>query len=301
MSSIKNLDIQSKREIIKKAICHYVALIDSKILPEPIFKILSKFINPNFIDDKSLLSNDRIKDHIDWDKLDKLKLLRLIVRDKYVLERLDLNKHDFTLRDLIPIFIMHPDLIEHFEIDYNNLSAIDAIKLLQININFLIKIDLGKYTYSKLEIGKILESFYKTPEIIEKLNLAALDHYAIRTLIIKSGEKYIHKLDLKKLKTLDWLEILKSKPEMVNHCDLSIFQTGDCFLLTKVVQILPHLDYLIEENRYNISALGWEELLIHNPDKYTKYCNFECLSKKNWDTITRHHPNLTNLMNRYIL
>ncbi len=293
MSSYKNTDIQIKKEIIKKAICHYAALIDSKILPEPIFNILSKFINPNFIDDKSLLLNNRIKDHIDWDKLDKMKLLRLIIRDKYVLERLDLNKHDFTLKDLIPVFIMHPDLIEYFDIDYDSLSAIDAIKLLETNINFLSKIDLGKYTYSKSEIGKILESFHRYPQIIDKINL--------KTLIIKCGEKYIKNLDLKKLKALDWIEIIKSKPELVEYCDLSILQTGDCFLLTKLVKILPHFDYLIEENRYKISALGWEELLIFDHEKYSKYCNFDSLSKKNWENITSYHPSLTNLMNRYIL
>lgn len=301
MSSVKIADIQSKREIIKKAICHYAALIDCRILPEPIFKVLSKFINPNFIDDKSLLKNERIKDIIEWDKLEKMKLIRLIVRDKYIIERLDLNKHDFTLRDLIPIFIVHPDLIEHFELDYENLSAIDAIKMLEININFLSKIDLGKYSYSKHEMGKIIDSFHKTPEIIEKLNLETLDHYSVRVLIKKSGEKYIHKLDLKKLKALDWFEILTTKPELLKHCDLSIFQTGDCFLLIKIVQLFPHLDYLIEENKYKISALGWETLLIHNPDKYSKCCDFESLSKKNWDSITTFHPGMTNLMNRYIL
>lgn len=233
MSITKNIDIQSKKEIITKAICHYVALLDSNFLPESIFKKLSKFINPNFIDDKSLLLNERIKNYIDWDKLDKLKLIRLIVRDKYVIERLDLNKHDFTLKDLIPIFVMHPDLIEHFDMDYDNLSSIDAIKLLQINSNFLHKIDLGKYKYSKSEIIKILESFHKNPDIINKLNLETLDHFAIRTLILKSGDKYIDKLDLKKVKALDWLEILKNKPELIDYCDVSIFQTGDCFFINK--------------------------------------------------------------------
>jgi hypothetical protein len=301
MGASKNIDIQIKVEIIKKAICHYAALIDSRILPEPIFKILSKFINPNFIDDKSLLSNDRIKNHIDWDALDKMKLIRLIVRDKYVLERLDLNKHNFTLRDLIPIFIVHPDLMEYFDIDYSSLSAIDAIKLLEINNNFISKIDLGKYTYSKSEIGKILESFHKSPEIIKMLNLNTLDHYAIRTLLVKSGDKYIDKLDLTKLKSLDWIDILRVKPELINHCDMSIFQTGDCYLLAKIVQIFPHLDYLIEENREKISSLGWESLIIYDVERFSKYCSFESLTKKNWESIIKHHPGLTNLMNRYIL
>lgn len=299
--NIYHSDIQIKKEIIKKAICHYAALIDSKYLPEPLFNVLSKFINPNFIDDKSLLSNERIKNHIDWDKLDKLKLIRLIVRDKYVLERLDLNKHDFTLRDLIPVFIMHPDLIEYFEIDYDSLSAIDAINLLKINTVFVSKIDLGKYRYSKNEIVQILENFHNYPEIIANLNIENLDHYAIRTLILKSGEKYIKKLDLNKLKALDWLEILKKKPELIEYCDVDIFQTGDCFLLTKLVQLLPELYFLIEKNKEKISALGWETLLIFDHEKYSKYCNFDLLSKKNWENITAYHPSLINLMNRYIL
>jgi hypothetical protein len=294
-------DIQIKKEIIKKAICHYAALIDSKYLPEPFFNVLSKFINPNFIDDKSLLSNERIKNHIDWDKLDKLKLLRLIVRDKYILERLDLNKHDFTLRDLIPVFIMHPDLIDYFEIDFNTLSGIDAINLLKINTVFIEKIDLGKYKYSKNEIVQILESFHGCPKIIENLNIENLDHYAIRTLVIKSGEKYLEKLDLKKIKALDWLEILKKRPDFIKYCDLDLFQTGDCFLLTKLVQIVPDLSYLIEENKEKISALGWEELLVFDQEKYSKHCNFDCLSKKNWVNITNYHPGMINLMNRYIL
>ena len=301
MSTAKITDIQIKKEIIKKAICHYAALIDSKILPESIFKVLAQFINPNFIDDKSLTSNERLKNHIDWDKLDRLKLVRLIIRDKFILERLDLNKHNFTLKELIPIFIMHPDLMEYFDIDYGSLSAVDAIKLIEVNPNFITKIDLWKYTYTKNEINKILEKFHKNPEIIKHINLETLDHFAIRTLLIKSGNRYIDKLDISKLKALDWLEIFKFKPELLEYCKLDLFQTGDAFLTTKLVQIFPHLDYLIEENRYKISALGWEVLLISNPEKYSKYCNFDLLSKKNWENITSYHPSLNNLKNRYIL
>jgi len=298
---MKNDSIQINKEIIKKAICHYAALIRPEQLPEPIFKILSPYINPNFIEDKVLLSSERIKNHIDWDKIDKMKLIRLIIRDKFILERIDLNKHDFTLRELIPIFIMHPDLIDYFDIDFNSLSAVDAIKMLEINSAFIAKIDIGRYSYSKGEVVKILESFHDKAEIIDKLNLDTLDHYAIRTLLLKSGDKYVHKLDLSKIKALDWIEILNKKPELINHCKTSIFEIGDCFLLTKLVQILPEYDYLIQDNKDKISALGWEHLLIFDSEKYSKYCNFELLSKKNWEIIIRKHPSMTNLMHRYVL
>src|ERR1035437_1594961 len=297
MGSDKNSDMQSKQKIIKKAICHYAALIDPKLLPESIFNMLSQYINPNFIDDKTLLSNERIKDCIDWDKLDRLKLIRLIIRDKYVLERIDLNKHNFSLKELIPIFIRHPDLIEFFDIDYNSLSAIDAIKIIEINKVFLEKIDLGKYTYTKNETVRIIESFYNTPEVLEKLNLDSLDHYATRTQKKKSGDRYFNKLDLRKLKSLDWLEILVKKPELIKYCDLSIFTAGDCYSLIKLIEIIPHLDYLIEENKDKISPLGWERLIILDAEKYMKHCDLESLSKKNWDGITLRRPGLTNLMN----
>lgn len=295
------LTLQNKREIVKKAICHYAALIDPELLPDKIFKILAPHINPNFIEDKALLSNDRIKELIDWDKLDKQKLLRLIIRDKYVLERLDLNKHDFTMRDLIPIWIRHPDLIDYFDINWEDLSAIDAIKMLRINVAFIEKIDLGRYKYSKFEIAQLLEEFHQYPNIVEQINLDTLDHFSIRKLLVKSGDKYISKVDLTKLKVVDWLEVLKHKPELRQYCDMDIFNTGDMFYLVKLVEIIPELDYMIEEYKDKISALGWEALLIRDPDKYAVMCDFEKLSKKNWDVVTSYHPSLTNIRNRYLL
>lgn len=295
------LSIQNKREIIKKAICHYAALINPDMLPEKVFLLLAPYINPNFIEDKALLSNDRVKSMIDWDLLDKQKLIRLIIRDKYVLEQIDLNKHDFTLRDLIPIWVRHPDLIDYFDVDWDDLSGIDAIKMLKINPVFIDKIDLGKYKYSKFDIAKILEDFHQHPNIIDKMNLDTLDHFSIRTLLIKSGDKYLHKLDLSKLKVVDWLEILKRKPLLREYCDMDIFKTGDMFYLVKLVETFPDLDYIIEEHKEQITAIGWETLLIQDPDKYSQLCDFEKLSKKNWDVVTTHHPNLINIRNRYML
>jgi len=295
------LSIQNKREIIKKAICHYAALINPDMLPEKVFLLLAPYINPNFIEDKALLSNDRVKSMIDWDLLDKQKLIRLIIRDKYVLEQIDLNKHDFTLRDLIPIWVRHPDLIDYFDVDWDDLSGVDAIKMLKINPVFIDKIDLGKYKYSKFDIAKILEDFHQYPQIIDKMNLDTLDHFSIRTLLIKSGDKYLHNLDLSKLKVVDWLEILKRKPLLREYCDMDIFKTGDMFYLVKLVETFPDLDYIIEEHKEQITAIGWETLLIQDPDKYSQLCDFEKLSKKNWDVVTTHHPNLINIRNRYML
>jgi|ERR1035437_93283 hypothetical protein len=299
MEAADKVLLQRYKEIITKAICHYVALLD--FIPKSVFKILASHIDLNCIDDNSLLKNDRLKDIIDWDKLDKRKLIRLIIRDKFVIERLDMNKHNFTFTDLIPIFYKYPDLIEYFELDYNDLNSVEAIKMLEINPVFIEKIDLLKYEYTNKQLTEIVKKFYNNPEIIEQLNMNSFDHYSTRTLLIKTGTKYLNNINIEKLKSLDWLGILQFRPELSEYCDLSMFKKGDYFELTQLVKIFPDLYYLIEENKDKINALGWENLLIFDSNQYSRMCNFEILSKKNWEKIIKVRPELSGLKNQYII
>lgn len=294
-------DIKSKKEIIKKAICHYVALFDNNLLSEKFFKHLLPNINVNFIPDRELLSNKKLINNIDWEKFENIKIIRLAIRDKMILEKIDLSKRNFSIKELLPLFLHHPDLVEFFEIDFNSLSSIEAINMLEVNPEFIDKIELSRYHYNKLEINEIVKKFSSKEKIINKLDLSDLDHFGIRTLLIKTGNKHIDKLILKNLKNTDWLEILSNKPELLDYCNLLLFEQGDCFLLTKLIKLFPQLDYLIEENKDKITAIGWEKLLIENPDKFSKICKFELLSKKNWENIIKYHPNLDDLKKRYIL
>jgi len=173
--------------------------------------------------------------------------------------------------------------------------------MLEVNHSFIDKIDLSKYHYNKLEINEIVKKFSKYEKIIDKLDLLDLDHFGTRTLLNKTGIKHIDKLDLRKLKNSDWIEILSNRPELLDYCNLLLFEQGDCFLLTKLVKMFPQVDYLVEENKDKITAIGWEKLLIDNPEKYRKMCDFSLLTRKHWDNIVKHHPSLDDLKKQYVM
>ena len=281
------------KEIIKKAICQYVAINNNDNLPESLLKKLFSCVETKYLSDREILGNDRIKELIDWNSLEKNQIIRLIVRDKMVLEKIDIDVYNFEIKDLIPIFLRHPDLIEFFSIDFENLGPIEAINMLDINASFIEKIELEKYNYDRNQINSIIKKFSKHDAIINKLNLSELDHFVIRNILIQSGEKLINKVDLNKLKQTDWIEILKNKPELISYCNLSIFEKNDCYGLVNLVKIFPEYDYLIFNNANKISAIGWEKLLILDPDKYSPYCNFNLLSSKSWDIIIDKHPEMS--------
>lgn len=291
--------IKHDKEMIAKAICHYVALLDG--IPDKLFQKLLPFINVNHLSDQELLANKRLKDHIDWNSFNNVKIIRLIIRDKSVMQKIDLKHYSFKLKELIPLFLNHPDLIDEFDLDFSKLGPIEAINMLEINAEFIDKIDLGKFTYDKLQLNQIVLKFSKHEKIIKKLNLTLLDHFSTRNLLIKTGNKYVDNLDLTKLKDTDWFEILKTKPQLLEHCNLSLFEKGDCYLLTKLVLMYPSLDYMIANNKHKISALGWENLICKEPVAYSQYCNFSIFSKKNWNNILRYHPRLIETKNKYML
>ena len=127
---------------------------------------------------------------------------------------------------------------------------------------------------------------------MEKVDFEKLDHYATRMMLMKTGNKYISKINFDKLKATDWVDILNKRPELIKFCNLKLFESGDCYLLTKIVDQFPYLENMIIENINRISALGWENLLINNPIKYKDICKYELLSKKNWENILRQHFDL---------
>jgi len=286
--------------MIKKAICQYVALSDSENnLPENLFNVLFSYVDVKYLSDQEILKNNRIKSLIDWNSLEKNQLIRLIVRDKTTLERIDIEKYDFKPKDLIPIFLRHPDLVEFFDFNFDELSPIEAINMLNVSCEFIQKIDLGKYKYDRLQTSQIIKQFHKYDQIINKLNFDTLDHFSIRNMIIQSGEKFLHKIDLTKLKPTDWICIVSSRPEMISYCELNMFLENDCYNLIVIVKNFPEYDYLIFNNADKISAIGWEKLLILDPKKYSEYCDFKRLSVKNWEMIIKKQPSMIDVKNKY--
>ena len=109
-----------------------------------------------------------------------------------------------------------------------------------------------------------------------------------------------NKINIKNLKAKDWLDILSSRPELLEYCNLLLFETNDCYPLVELTSFFPELNYLIEENQYKISGLGWEKLLIRDFEKYENICNWERLTKKNWEKIVQRKPELISVMKKYI-
>lgn len=295
------LTSKDKKQIIARGICHFVALFEDEYLSDAFFKHLLPYVNVNYIPDKELLSNKKLIENVDWNRFDNMKIVRLAIRDESVLERIDLESRDFSIKELLPLFLYHPTLVEYFDIDFSKLTGIEAINMLEINPDFIDKIELSKYDYDKLQLNEIIKKFSSKDKIIEQLNLSNIEHFALRNLLLKTGNKYINKVNLSILKNTDWIEILSIRKELLEYCNLLLFEKGDCFLLTKLVILFPELDYLIEENKNKITAMGWENLLIHNPEKYKSICNFSLFTRKHWDSIINYHRDFEELKKQFII
>jgi len=284
-----------------KALCNYLVTIDDKeIISDEVFEQLFSFVDVNKIQDSTILKNERIKSKINWNHLERFKLIRILSRDISILENVDVKPYKYSLMELYPLFLMYPGLVDYFDVDFDSLSWIEAIKMLECSDEFIDRIDLSKYNINKTQSLELIKKFFKNEKILNQVDLYNLeDNFILRKLLKKTGDKYINKLNLNHLKVADWLDVLETRPELLEHCNLLLFETNDCYNLIKLVEFFPHLDYLIESNKNKISALGWERLLIRNFEKYEKICVFNKLTKKNWDNILEKRPNLENIMKRY--
>lgn len=296
-----NLTFAQKKDIIKEALLHSVALFPNTLANEKLFRKLAHFIDPNLIDDRTLLANKLLIDFVDFTKFSKSKLIRMLIRQPSLVSKIDINKAGFVLNDLMPLFQFHPDMIDLFSFNFGNLTPIEAINVISINPELAPKIPLESYRFSKKEILTIVQKFADNESILARINLKELDHYATRALIVKAGTEYIEQLDTQKLKVEDWLYIVEQRPDLVAHVNIPLFEKGDCFGLVKLVLMFPNLGYLIEQNRDKISALGWEKLLIADPEHYIQICKADVLRAKNWEVIVNQQPKLAGYRNRYFI
>lgn len=295
---------QKIKEIISNAFAHCIALniYDSKnrqTLPENIKKYYQKKINPNSIQDKELVKNVEMYDYINWNITERNKVIRILARDIELLERIDIEKYKFSITELFPLFLRYPELISELLLDFNNLSPLEAIKLLECNEDLIEQIDISNYTFSKKDMLEIISKFKNSEKIMERLDLTVLDHYSTRNLISKTGVDYIDRVNLKLLKPIDWLDILEQQPDLIDFCDLNIFIVNDCYLLTKLVLLFPDLSYLIENNKEKISALGWENLINEDLERYQDICIWEKFTETNWNSILKKNPHLINIKQRF--
>jgi hypothetical protein len=298
---VKNID-----SILKDAFSHAIAVSlfqndNWDKVPNDIIRHFSNKINPNAILDKELIKIKDLHDHINWDIIDRKKAIRVLARDIDLLNRIDIKKLNYKPSELYPLFLQYPELIPQLIDDFDKLTPLEAIQILECNNDLVDIINISKYNFNKRDMLEIIKKFRKSEPIMERLDLSVLDHYTTRRLICQTGDDYIDKLNLKSLKPADWLEILEQHPDLLEFCDISIFESGDCYMLTKLVIKFPELDYLIEKNADKISALGWENLVREDLDKYQDLCKWEKLSESNWVKVLRKYPHLDALKQQYFL
>jgi hypothetical protein len=295
---------KKSKEIISKAFSHSIALslFDSnETIPENLLNHYSKKINPNAIPDKELIKKESIHENVNWDIIEKNKAIRILSRDIELIKKIKINLERFSPTDLYPIFLQHPELITQIITDLSKLTPLEAIKILECNQDLIEEIDISKYKFSKRDFQEIIKKFRRSERIMERLDLTKLDHFETRKLICKTGVDYIDRLNLDSLKNTDWLEILEQHPDLIEFCNLSKFETNDCYLLVKLVIKFPELEYLIEKNKDKISALGWETLIKEDLDRYQDICPWDKFSESNWLKILRKHPHLSTLKQQYYL
>lgn len=290
-----NSMFQNENDAVKNAICSYVAFnLNNRLTDEQFFKIVNFIDNRTLkrISDDSFHSNIRLKQFVNLNRLDRRQVIRLMTQDITLFERVDLKHFNFLVSELEYFLGFHPQYARRFNFDLNEVTGKEIIILLKADLNFLYEIDFQDKKFTRLDFQDMIRLFSDIDQAMERINFDELDNFLIRTLIIKTKEKYINELKLDKLSYLDWLEILKERPKLLKYCDLSLFTSGDCFKLAQLVCMIPELDYLIEENYDNISPLAWEKLILHDPERFVPVCNFSVFKEINWKNVLRKKPYL---------
>lgn len=272
-------------------------------LPRSILKHISKVINYETVPDVVISDNEEIRDIIRWDRLDKMKLVRILIRciDKDVddLEKIkkNLRQYDYNVKDLNFLFMRKPEFVEFFQIDLNKIDTSDAATLLSFGSDyFLDKIDFSRHVFSQKESMNIIRGYKYSRNIIEKVNYKSLVGYDICEILINTGEQNIDLFNTSSLTSLDWINLFNIRPEMIKYCNYSKFMTGDIFYSIKLCCMFddPDLSHLITERDISaVSPFGWELLLIKKPEVFLAYCNFSKLDSMNWNNIIKSRPELS--------
>lgn len=271
------IDKESKN--IYNAICHFT-LFNIKDIEDSFFQKLINFIDLSNINDREFFNNDRIKKYVNYEKINKKQLIRLATRDPEILNKINIKKFKFKIKELDYFLKTWPEYIEMFNFDFKKINGDEILILLSINVNYIDQIDFKYTKFNKYHLTQLVKKYYHRDKIINKiLELDdVLDNFQTRHLILQTGSKHLEKLNFDKLNELDWFTILTNRPELFNYCDVSIFEKNDCYLLTKLVKYIPDLENIIIRNKDKISNIGWENLLKLDFERYYPHCCFDCLS-----------------------
>ena len=270
--------------------------------PRSIVKHMANVVNYDCVPDRLIVDVQEIRDVVRWDRMDKMKLIRVLIRcidigvDDFDKIKKNIQKHDYKVKDLTFLFSRRPEFIEFFPIDLDKVGTADAAMLLALGHEyFLDKIDLTKYEFNFRESMNIIVGYDFDRDIIEQVSYDSLKGYQVGEIMEQTGERDIDILDISTLTSIDWLNLLKHRPEMLKYCDYEKFSYGDIFYSIELCCMFeePDLSHIVLSRNLNeISPLGWEMLLIEKPGKFLAHCNFDKLDDISWHYILKSHPEL---------
>lgn len=281
---MSNVTAERESKNIHNAICHYT-LFNCPEINDEFFRMLLEKIDLSNITDREFLSNERIRRFVNYERISKKQLVRLITREPEILNKVNINKFRFKIKDLEYFLKLWPEYIDLFNFDTKNVSGDEFLILLRVDVKYISELNLESVEFTKYQLTELIKGFQHRGAVMQRFLDSRkvsemLDNYQIRQIINLTGEMYVDKLDLSKLNDLDWFEILQKNPKMLPHCDTSIFEKNDCYMLVRLVKFIPELEGLVVANKDRISNIGWEKLLWYDFEKFYPLCCFDCLDYK---------------------
>ena len=278
---MSNVTAERESKNIHNAICHYT-LFNCPEINDEFFRMLLEKIDLSNITDREFLSNERIRRFVNYERISKKQLVRLITRDPEILNKVNISKFRFKIKDLEYFLKLWPEYIDLFNFDTKNLSGDELLILLKVDVKYITELNLESIEFTKYQLTELIKGFQHRGAVMKrffdsKRIAGMLDNYQIRQIINLTGESYVDRLDLSRLNDLDWFEILQKNPKMLPYCDTSIFEKNDCYMLVRLIRFIPELDELVIANKDRITNLGWEKLLWYDFEKFYPLCCFDCL------------------------
>ena len=231
-----------------------------------------------------------------------MKVVRIIARNPNALNFIDLATYNYDISEVNKAIKIYPELADIININTSNLNRKDAVNILNTgNKELSSNVDIKKYNFTSKEIYEFIKKSEFDENFIELSDFENMKDYQICETIMMTGTKYINQLQLDKLTARKWLEILKDDISLLEYCDLNKFIKSNIFNSVELVCLTKqddsqNLHFLIKDRNYKkeLSALGWERLIINFPKEYIDECCYWKLNESSWSNILFFHPNLSS-------
>lgn len=296
-NQIKNLNLNEIKNFIEESAIHYIFRTKHAEMPDELFKIFLNSVTLQTLDDNSFLKDKRIRNLVDWNKINRKQLIRLMTRDLTILEQVNFEDQKFNIIELEMFLKLHPEYINRIDFDFDNITVKECMVLLNIDVNAAKYMKIGLIPFNRLELQCLIKKFVLDDYIMNSLDFNNMDNYIKRFVLRKTGVKYLNKINLNEFNELDWVDLIQKSPMFFKYCNQDILVNNDCLNLIKIAHCVPEAYDLIVNNADKISGLGWEKLLKLDFKKYSEICNWSSLNNLNFKILKKLYPEIEQFRN----